>query len=125
MDESLPRSLPKLERSGNVTILTFTENKRDLDNMLADELAGHAPELAGCHMLLDFSNVKMITSEELGTLIGLYKKLKASGGQLTLFNLTTQVYEVFEITHLHTVLGICRKPVQPLAGDELEPSVKT
>jgi anti-anti-sigma factor len=109
MDETIPRLPPKVERSGNVVVLTFSKNRRDLDNVLADELDGPTGDLAGCHLLLDFSNVALVGSEELGTLVGLSRRLRACGGRLTLFNLSPPVYEVFVITRLHTVLGICRE----------------
>ena len=108
MHEPLPRVPPKLERSGNVTTLTFTANKRDLHNMLASELDGRTEGLAGCHLLLDFSNVERLHSEELGTLIRVHQRLQASGGRLTLFNLSPNVYEVFAVTKLTTLLRICR-----------------
>ncbi len=104
-------SHPKVEKSGNVTILTFTGQAfREIDNQIATELEGRAGGLESCHLLLDFSNVERINSEELGTLIRVHQRVKASGGRLTLFNLSPAVYEVFTITRLHTLLGICREP---------------
>ena len=64
--------------------------------------------LGECHLLLDFTNVEYVTSVELGTLISLHTKMKASGGRLTLFNLNFQVFEVFLATHLERLIGICR-----------------
>jgi hypothetical protein len=98
---------PKVEDGGNVRI--------------AQELDGHTDGLAGCHLLLDFTNVEALGSEELGTLIRLHKKLAADGGRLTLFNLTALVYEVLTISRLHTLLGICRErpvPTSPSPGRE-------
>ena len=101
---------PKVEKSGNVKIITFTGDEvRDVENVLAKELKGHMDDLGECHLLLDFTNVEYLSSVELGTLITLHKRVKASGGRLTLFNLNAQVYEVFTVTHLQTVLGICRE----------------
>jgi anti-anti-sigma regulatory factor len=60
-------------------------------------------------VLLDFTNVYRINSEEMGTLIGLHQRVKAAGGRLTLFNLDPDVYEAFTVTHLQTLLGICRE----------------
>src|SRR5579871_1753688 len=77
--------------------------------MLARELEGRTERLEACHLLLDFTNVEYLNSLELGTLITLDNRLKAAGGRLTLFNLNTQIYELFTITHLQTVMGICRE----------------
>jgi anti-anti-sigma factor len=105
---------PKVETSGNVTILTFTGKVfRAVANQLALELEGRTEGLGACHLLLDFSNVERINSEELGTLIGVFQRVKASGGRLTLFNLSPEVYEVFTVTRLHTLLGICRERPLP------------
>jgi anti-sigma B factor antagonist len=100
----------KVEQSGNVRVITFTACAvRDVENMLAKELEGHTDGLKEGHLLLDFTNVKYLSSVELGTLIGLHKRMKASGGRLTLFNLSAELYEVFTVTRLQTLLGICRK----------------
>ena len=106
-NSSLP---PKVEQSGNVKIITFTGDKvRDVENVLARELDGNTEGIGGCHLLLDFSNVEYITSLELGTLIMLHKRVVTSGGRLTLFNLSAQVYEVFTVTRLQTLLSVCRE----------------
>ena len=105
------RLLPKVEQRGGVKIITFTAGqKRDVENVIATELNGLTDELGECHLLLDFTNVEYITSVELGTLVGLHKKMKASGGRLTLFNLSLHVFEVFVITRLDHLIGICRDP---------------
>jgi len=101
---------PKMEQSGNVKIITFTGDKvRDVENVLASELKGCTQDLGACHLLLDFTNVEYLTSVELGTLVTLHKTVKASGGRLTLFNLNAEVYEVFTVTRLQALLGICRE----------------
>ena len=104
-------SSPKVERSGNVKIITFSgERIRDhVENMIASELLGQAVGEADTHLLLDFSNVETISSVELGTLINLQKQLKAAGARLTLFNLSPLVFEVFSITRLNKYFGICRE----------------
>jgi len=102
-------STPKIERAGNVTIITFTgDTAWEIENHLAMELEGRTDSSAEPHVLLDFSNVDRINSEEMGTLILLHKKAKACGGRLTLFNLNPDIYEAFTVTHLQTLLGICR-----------------
>jgi len=107
---SIPRSPPKVEKRGGVKIITFTAGqKRDVENVIAIELKGLTDDLSECHLLLDFTNVEYITSVELGTLVGLHKKMKASGGRLTLFNLNLQVFEVFTVTRLECLMGICRE----------------
>ena len=105
---SASRLLPKTEHTGTVKIITFTAGQVRLENVIASELEGLTDDLGKCHLLLDFTNVEYISSVELGTLISLHKKMKASGGRLTLFNLNLQVFEVFLATHLEALIGICR-----------------
>lgn len=105
---SATRLLPKTEQTGTVKIITFTAGQVRLENVVATELEGLTDELGECHLLLDFTNVEYITSVELGTLVNLHKKMKASGGRLTLFNLKLHVFEVFLATHLDALIGICR-----------------
>jgi anti-anti-sigma regulatory factor len=108
---------PKVETGGGVTVLTFTANKRVLADMLGSELHGRTEGLGEGHLLLDFSNVKQLGSAELETLLVLHRRLQWAGGRLTLFNVTDEVYEVFEVARLHTVLTICRgAPPAAVAG---------
>jgi anti-anti-sigma regulatory factor len=100
---------PRVEQRGNVKIITLTRDTvRDIENVLAGELEGPTKEVGG-HLLLDFTNVECLSSVELETLITLQRKLKASGGRLTVFNLSAQVFEVFAVARLQTYLGICRE----------------
>ncbi len=107
---SLPVRLPpKMEQCGDVRIITFTgDQARDVENVIATELEGLTDRLGESHLLLDFTNVEYITSVELGTLISLYKQVRAAGGRLTLFNLSPLVFGVFTTTRLQTLLEICR-----------------
>lgn len=114
MTSTMRDGQPKVEKSGDVTILTFTGIRHlRVDNILAYELESRADKSVACHLLLDFDNVEFITSVELGTLVSLHTRMKACGGRLTLFNLNAQVYEVFTVTKLHTLLGICRRESLP------------
>lgn len=101
---------PKVERNGNTTIVTIRDgNIRDVDNALARDLEGLTDGLGACHLLLDFTNVAFLSSVEIGTLIGLHKKLIKSNGRLTLFNLNARMLELFDATRLDTLLDICRE----------------
>src|SRR5437867_1909960 len=75
-----PHPPAKCEGSGKLTVVTLAGGKsRDGWNMLAGELAGRAEGLGDGHLLLDFTNVEFISSEDLGAVIGLHKRLAASG----------------------------------------------
>jgi len=110
MHPQTPLTAPRVQRSGNITIITFIPDAiRDVENVIARELVGATDGPEDRHLLLDFTNVKYLNSVELGTLINLHKQVEATGGRLTLFNLSTFVSELFTVTRLDTVLGICRE----------------
>jgi anti-anti-sigma factor len=110
MNAPAPRLSPKVERGGNITIITFVPDAiRDVENVIARELEGHAGSGAERHLLLDFTNVKYLNSAELGTLVTLHTQTRAAGGQLTLFNLDDQLRRLFSLTRLDTLLAICRE----------------
>lgn len=107
-ERAFTQALPKSEKSGNVKVVTFSPGRIGaVEDVLGSQLATLPTQQEG-HILLDFSNVQFITSAELGTLVSLHKKLRDSGGRLTLFNLNFPVFEVFTATHLERLLEICR-----------------
>ena len=100
-------SSPKMEQRGEVKIITLRGGKvRVVEDLMEGELEGLAEESRGGHLLLDFSKVEYLNSDDLGVLINLHKKMQRFGGRLTLVNLNAQVYEVFAVTRLHTFLTI-------------------
>jgi len=109
--------LPKVERRGNITIVTFTSVAiRNVENVIAREMGAITVETEKQHLLLDFTNVEQLNSLELGTLITLHKQIQQTGGLLTLFNLSAQLFELFTITRLDTLLTICREVVVGASG---------
>ncbi len=114
MTPTVPPTPPKVERSGNLTVLTFTSFAvRDVESVIARELAT-LPSLARApHLLLDFTHVTCLNSMELSALIALHKRVATAGGRLTLFNLRDDVFRLFTITRLDTFLEICREGERP------------
>jgi len=104
---------PKVERAGDVIVITLADGRRDAGDMLARELDGATLGLRGCHLLLDLSKVQLLNGRELSTLVRLHKEQAASGGLLTLFNVNPWAYEVLALTRLNTLLRICREALPP------------
>ena len=87
-------SSPKMQQRGDVKVITLSGGKvRVMEDLMEGELEGLTEEPRGCHLLLDFSKVEYIDSDDLGVLINLHKRLKRFGGRLTLSNLNAQVYD--------------------------------
>lgn len=117
MNAPTPNPPAKVEYNGNVTVLTLTGVRgQDVENMVALELKRRTGEKGERHLMLDFSNVDYLTSEELEAIIRAHRQLRDAGGRLTLFNLNLDVFQVFTATHLHTLLNICREDEAALPG---------
>jgi anti-sigma B factor antagonist len=88
-------------------------NSRRLDEANSQAVSGQLLGLvdhSGRHELhLDLGGVEFIGSTGLGHFVALHKKLRGVGGHLTLHNVEAEVYEVFEVTHLHKFLDVRRK----------------
>jgi anti-sigma B factor antagonist len=106
----LPPLQPTVQHDSGTTIITLPHSEEwQGDNPIAREsLAAFAGELAQRRLLIDFSHVRRLTSDELATLIGLHKRLAGGGGRLILTHVQPQVYELFERTKLHRLLEIHR-----------------
>ena len=63
-------------------------------------------EPAGHQVLLDFGNVRSLTSLMLGKLVLLNREAESNGRRLALFNLRPEIREIMEITRLTLLLSI-------------------
>lgn len=107
---SLPLDCFDVKEVGDVTEVRFT-GAMAFDDLKSQDLAPQILELTGqgCRELrLDLGKVYYLGSEGLAQFVGLHKRLRASGGQLVLRNVPPPVYELFEITRLHTFLDVRR-----------------
>jgi carbon storage regulator len=82
-------------------------------NPLSAELV--AADFRAGNVVLNFTNVRRINSDDLGALVGLHKRLRSAGACLTLICLDHNVREVFAVTRLDSFLTIRDGPesVQP------------
>jgi anti-sigma B factor antagonist len=73
---------------------------------VGEELLGLADAQGGARLLLDMGAVEFLTSTMLGMLVSLHKKLRAGGGSLALYDVSPDVYEVFETARLNQVFEV-------------------
>lgn len=89
---------------GDVTIVNFTE-AAILDaaqiQRIADELYKLVDQNARRKMVLDFSAVKFLSSQTLGVLLMVKKKIDAIKGKVVFCGLRRELQEVFRMTNLH------------------------
>ncbi len=100
-----------VEYTENATITTFTDEKilEDRDIQALQESIMSVIEQAGrINLILDFCNVRFLSSAVLGLLIRVSKKVYEREGQLRLCNINPKIYEIFKITRLTKIFDICR-----------------
>ena len=73
---------------------------------LWDEVSSRAGEDAR-FFIFDFSDVHIITSAGIGTLVRFFVRLRGFGGAVAIFGCSDKVCEVFEIVMLKDVLQVC------------------
>jgi anti-anti-sigma factor len=95
---------------GDATLICFTGSQVVLDEdsiaLLGEQLLALAGRLRPARLLVDFGNVSYLTSTALGLLLRLRQELSGWGGRLTPRHLHPRLYEVFEVTRLHTLFDI-------------------
>ena len=98
-----------LEFRGQVVIATLTDEKI-LDEDQLQSLAGSFMPLIEqtpkVQLIIDFSNVKFLTSSVLGLLIRISKKVYENDGTLRLCSIDQKILDVFRITRLDKVFEI-------------------
>jgi anti-anti-sigma factor len=107
-----------VHEQGDCTIIRFAGGSLALtrDNAAAlYDLLRDAPQLAGRRqVVLDFSNVTMVSGAALGTLLRLHRELRAAGASLALRGLNDEAnYEMFEVTRLTHLLDVGRAAAEP------------
>jgi anti-sigma B factor antagonist len=98
-----------VESGMDVTIVTFTEER-----IVDEEQVRRLREFFGPiieknqdkELILNFVNVKFMTSALLGLLVRIHKKVCELGGRLRLSNLDSNLRKVFEITQLTRIFEI-------------------
>ena len=99
---------------GDSTIVRFTASRVVLDEQNTPRVGEQLLALVGRRrprrLLVDFGNVEYLGSDALALLLRLRKELHAWGGRLALRHVSPQLYEVFEVTKLHTLFDIHSTP---------------
>ncbi len=107
MAEIKPRI--SVEYSENATIITFTDEKileeTDIQAILKS-IMSVVEQTERINLILDFQNVRFLSSAVLGLLIRISKRIYEHDGQLKLCNINPKIYEIFKITRLNKVFDI-------------------
>jgi len=111
MEFNMAEIKPKIgvQYSDNATIVSFTDEKileeRDI-KALQDSIMSVVEQAERIKLILDFSNVRFLSSAVLGLLIRISKRIYEKDGQLKLCNINPKIFEIFKITRLTTTFDI-------------------
>ncbi len=98
-----------VEYAENATIVSFTDEKileeKDI-NSLQESIMSVIEQAERINLILDFSNVRFLSSAVLGLLIRISKRIYEHDGQLRLCNIDPKTYEIFKITRLTKTFDI-------------------
>jgi anti-sigma B factor antagonist len=102
---------PKIsvEYADNATIVTFVDEKilEEMDiQALQRSIMPVVEEAKRIKLILDFCNVRFLSSTVLGLLLRISKKVYEQDGQLRLCNISPRIYEIFKITRLNKIFDI-------------------
>ena len=100
-----------VEYAENATIVRFTDEKileeKEI-NSLQESIFSVIEQAEHINLILDFSNVKFLSSAVLGLLIRISKRIYEHDGRLRLCNIEPKIYEIFKITRLTKTFDICK-----------------
>ena len=96
----------KIDRSGDVTIVTLPGENLDTSNAAAFKQA-MAPILeTNRQVVFDLCNVEFVDSSGLGSILSCLRLLNAAGGDLKLCHMRKPVRVLFELVRMHRVFEI-------------------
>lgn len=88
---------------------------RDIDT-IARELNALIAEQAKRKLILDFTNVRQLSSQSIGMLLNLNKQAKAIDGTVALCGIRGPVARLFELTKLDAIFAIFKDDAAALAS---------
>ena len=102
----------------NVTIVTLTDEKILDDEDIKALEDSIMPLIDGpINLVVDFSNVRFLSSAVLGLLIRISKRINENKGRLRLCSINPRIYDIFKITRLDEIFEIypdAKKAMQTL-----------
>lgn len=95
---------------GKATIVSFTDEKileeKDISELQQSIMSLIESDAAKIKLILDFGNVRFLSSAVLGMLIRISKRIYEHDGRLRLCNINPRIYEIFKITRLTKTFDI-------------------
>lgn len=96
--------------TGSATVVSFTDEKileeKDISELQESIMSLIESESGKIKLILDFGNVRFLSSAVLGMLIRISKRVHEHDGQLKLCKINPKIYEIFKITRLTKTFDI-------------------
>ena len=96
--------------AGSATVVSFTDEKileeRDIKELQESLMSVIESASGKISLILDFGNVRFLSSTVLGLLIRVSRRTYEQEGQLRLCNINPKIYEIFKITRLTKTFDI-------------------
>jgi len=96
--------------AGSATVVSFTDEKileeRDIKELQESLMSGIESASGKMSLILDFGNVRFLSSAVLGLVIRVSRRIYEQEGQLRLCNINPKIYEIFKITRLTKTFDI-------------------
>jgi anti-sigma B factor antagonist len=99
----------EVEQIGEVTVAKFMARQlldEEKVQTIGRELRSLGEQLGHGSLVLNFGGVERLSTELLGRLVALQRKVQEKGGRLALCKIHPQVYEIFKILKLPQLLTI-------------------
>ena len=103
---------PKInvDYAGSATVVSFTDERileeKDITELQESIMSLIESDPGKIKLILDFGNVRFLSSAVLGLLIRISKRVHEHEGQLKLCNINAKIYEIFKITRLTKTFDI-------------------
>jgi len=95
---------------GSATVVSFTDEKileeKDISELQESIMSLIESDSGKIRLILDFGNVRFLSSAVLGMLIRTSKRVHERDGQLKLCRINPKIYEIFKITRLTKIFDI-------------------
>jgi anti-sigma B factor antagonist len=117
MAEMKPRI--SVEYADNATVVSFVDEKilEEMDiRALQGTIMSVIEQSKGINLILDFGNVRFLSSAVLGLLIRISKRVYEQDGRLRLCSINPKIYEVFKITRLTQTFDIYKDVESAITG---------
>ena len=112
-------SMMTVDRIGSVTVVRFRGRsivEERAIRTISGELVRQVENFGNRQVLLNFGEVKNLSSYMLAGIVSLHKKLHDLGGKVALCGLNPELLKVFELTKLNKLLSIYDDEREALAN---------